>query len=257
MLKKSEKHALEWSIERGTSNQYYQRQVENGFLSMTISSKMIKRAMKILERFLLKSYDAGFSLTVEHNIFRAPASALVYDGEIVSFRLKEKQVSQPNRKDSYPSRILVPTGKLELELYAGYYEWKPSKLYADTDYTKLEDKIDDIVPYLKKAFEELKRIHEREEERRIEREEQARKKKEHEQALEERARQVKSIMRDIRLYDRARVIREYCDKVEPRVSSASYLKKIELARRFADWIDVTVDYTDELSERYSETDIWG
>ena len=75
------------------------------------------------------------------------------------FRIREIQVSQPNRRDSYPSRILVPTGKLGLELYAGYFELKPSKLFADTDYTKLEDKIDDIVPYLKEAIFELKQIH--------------------------------------------------------------------------------------------------
>ena len=256
LLKKSEKHAIEWSIERDDNRNFYERQTEVGYLSMSVSSKTVKRAIGILERLISQFYEAGFALTVDRNNYHSPASAILSEGEIVSFRIREKQVSQPNKKDSYPSRILVPTGKLELELYAGYFDWKPSKLYADTDYTKLEDKIDEVVPYLKKAIDELKEIHLREEIQRQEQEERARKQKEHEQALEERAKQVKSILRDIRLYDRARIIREYCDKVEP-FAAQGYLKKIELARRFADWIDVTVDYTDELSELYRKTDFWG
>ena len=255
LLKKSEKHALEWKIERGTSNQFYEYQIEEGYLSMSVSSKTIKRAMKILEQVILKFYEAGFSLTVERNRYHAPASAIVFDGEIVSFRLREKQVSQPNRKDSYPSRVLVPTGMLELELYAGYFEWKPSKLFADTEYTKLEEKIDDIVPYLKSAIEELKRIHQAEEERRIQQEEEKRLREEHEQMIKARAALVKSILQDIYLYEQSKIIRDYCDKVEPLTKSENYLKKIQIARSFADWINPTTDYEDELlSELYDAED---
>ena len=253
LLKKSEKHAIEWRIERDDNRNFYEQQTEVGYLSMSVSSKTVKRALRILERLITEFYKAGFALTVERNNYHSPASAILFDGEMVSFRIREKQVSQPNTKDSYPSRILVPTGKLELELYAGYFDWKPSKLYADTDYTKLENKIDEVVPYLKRAIDELKKIHQREEILRQEQEERVRKQKEHKKALEERATQVKSILMDIHLYDRARIIREYCDKVEP-YATPNYLKMIELARQFADWIDVTVDYTDELSEMYRKTD---
>ena len=256
LLKKSEKHAVEWCIERDDNRNFYEQQIKEGYLSMSVSSKTVKRALRILEQLISQFFQAGFALTVERNRYHAPASAILFEGEVVSFRIREKQVCQPNKKDSYPSRILVPTGKLELELYAGYFEWKPSKLFADTDYTKLEDKIDEVVPYLKGAIKELQEIHLREEIERKEQEEKARKQKEHEQALEARAKQVKSILRDIRLYDRARIIRDYCDKVAPLIESESYLKKIELARRFADWIDPTVAYTDELSELYYKTDFW-
>lgn len=255
LLKRSEKHALEWSIERGAGNQFYHRQIEDGFLSMSVSSKTVKRAMRILEQVISRFYEAGFALTVERNRYSTPASAVIIDGEVAPFRIREIQVSHPNRKDNYPSRILVPTGKLVLELYAGYFEWKPSKLYADTEYTRLEDKIDDIVPYLKGAIFEMKQIHAIEEERRKRQEEEKRLREEHEQRIHERAAQVKSIIRDIRLYDRARVIRDYCDMVEP-IATQDYLRMIEVARRYADWIDVTVDYTDELSELYDITDFW-
>ena len=255
LLKQSEKHALEWSIERGAGNQYYHFQIEQGFLSMSVSSKTIKRALRILERIITQFYEAGFALTVERNRGGTPASAILYEGEIVPFRIREIQVSQPNRRDSYPSRILVPTGKLELELYAGYFELKPSKLFADTDYTKLEDKIDDIVPYLKEAIFELKQIHLREEERRIQQEEERRLRKEHEQMIRARAAQVKSILQDIFLYEKAKVIQEYCDMVEPLTKSENYLKKIQIARSFADWINPTTTYVDEiLSEMFEVKD---
>ena len=255
LLKQSEKHALEWSIERGSGNQYYHRHIEQGFLSMSVSSKTIKRALKILEQVISKFYEAGFALTVERNRGGTPASAILYDGEVVPFRIREIQVSQPNRKDSYPSRILVPTGKLELELYAGYFELKPSKLFADTDYTKLEDKINDVVPYLKEAIFELKQIHLREEERRIRQEEEKRLRKEHEQMIRARAAQVKSILQDIYLYEQAKIIQDYCDMVEPLTKSENYLKKIQIARSFADWVNPTTDYEDELlSELYDAKD---
>lgn len=256
LLKRSEKHALEWGIERGAGNQYYHRQIEDGFLSMSVSSKTVKRAMRILEQVISRFYEAGFALTVERNRYSTPASAVIIDGEVAPFRIREIQVSHPNRKDNYPSRILVPTGKLVLELYAGYFELKPSKLFADTEYTKIEDKIDDIVPYLNTAIRELKQIHYREEEQRIQRAEEARKQKEYKQSLEARANQVMSILKDIRLYERARIIQDYCDKVEPHVKSETYLKKIELARLYADWINPTVDYVDELSQLYSKSELW-
>lgn len=256
LLKKSEKHALKWSIERDDNRSFFKWQVEEGYLSMSVSAKTVKRALMILERLIKQFYDAGFDLTVEQSRHDVPASAFLYDGERVSFRLKEKQVRETTMKYGYPYSVLVPTGKLELEVYAGYFEWKPSKLYADTEYTKLEDKLDDVVPYVKGAIEELKRIHEEEEIERKEEEERARIEQEHEEALEERAQQVMSILDDIRLYHRAQVIRNYCDKVEPLVSSKDYLKKIELARRFADWIDPTIEYDDELSEMYDEEAFW-
>ncbi len=222
---------------------------------MSVSSKTIKRAMSILECVILKFYDAGFELTVDRDRYRAPASAILYDNEIVSFRIREKQVSQMRTDNGYPTRILVPTGKLELELYAGYFEWKPSKLFADTDYTTLEDKIDDIVPYLKTAIEELKRIHQAEEERRIRQEEEKRLQKEHMQVIQARAALLKSILQDILLYEKAMVIRDYCDKIEPSVKSEDYLEKIKVARSFADWINPTTNYKDELlSEFYGVKD---
>ena len=124
LLKKSEKHAVEWCIERDNNRNFYEQQIEEGYLSMSVSSKTVKRALRILEQLISQFYQAGFALTVERNRYHAPASAILFEGEVVSFRIREKQVCQPNKKDNYPSRILVPTGKLELELYAGYFELK-------------------------------------------------------------------------------------------------------------------------------------
>ncbi len=222
---------------------------------MSVSTKTVKRAIGILDRVVRELFKAGFSLTVEDDRHLSPASAVLYDGEVIPFRMKEIQVSKLEKNDLYPSHILVPTGRLVLELYAGYSDTHPSKLFSDTEYTKLEDKVQEIVPYLKHAVQESKRKSEQAVILYRQQEEELRRKREHEQEIIQRAEQLKSILRDIRLYNRAQIIRNYCDQVEPSVSSTDYLKKIEIARRFADWIDVTVDYTDELTEKYCESDL--
>ena len=70
-----------------------------------------------------------------------------------------------------------------------------------------------------------------------------------------RAAQVKSILQDIYLYEQAKIIQDYCDMVEPLTKSENYLKKIQIARSFADWVNPTTDYEDELlSELYDAKD---
>lgn len=251
LLKKSEQHANEWCYERSKYSNSYQHQIEKGYLSMSVSSKSVKRAVKILEQVLLRCFDAGFALTVERDRYSMPASALLTDDEVVSFRIREKQTIRTDTKDGYRSRILVPSGRLELDLYAGDFYWKPSKYYEDTERTKLEDKIDGIVPYLKSAVQELKRIHLEEEKRQREKDEEIRKQREEQQKLNARANLLKSILKDITLYEKARVIKNYCDIVEPLVKSDTYRKKIELARKYADWINPLVDYSDDLEQVFS------
>lgn len=248
-------HANKWRIDSGVNRGYlFQRQIETGFLSMSVSAKTVKRAIGILEQVIRELFKAGFSLTVEGDGHRSPASAVLYEGEVFPFRIKEIQVSKLEKNDWHPSHVLVPTGRLVLELYTGFSNTHPSKLFSDTEYTKLEDKVQEIVPYLKRAVQESKRKSEQAVALYRQQEEELRRKREHEQAIKQRSERLRSILRDIRLYNRAQIIRNYCDKVEPLVSSSDYLEKIEIARRFADWIDVTVDYTDELSEKYHESD---
>ena len=85
-------------------------------------------------------------------------------------------------------------------------------------------------------------------------EEEARIRREHEEKIKERADEAKAIISDIRLYERAKMMREYCNIAE-QYCSEDYKKRIEIARSVSDWIDPTKDYVDEiLSEMYRRTD---
>jgi len=258
LLNKSEKHAIEYRSDNTRCLVFYERQIEKGYLSMTVSAKNVKRAIGLLKQLVNKVFEAGFSLTVDYSGHQLPASAVLIDGLAFPFRIKERMKIQYVQDKFYPEwrrRAYLPTNQITIEFYTDEWHWKPSKVFGDTKYTKLEDKIDDIIPYLIKAGEELKERIRREEIERKEKEERLRIQKEHEQRIEARAYIVKSVMKDIQLYEKAKIIREYCDVVEPKVKSTRYYGAILIARSFADWIDPTVDYVDEqLSELYEKSD---
>ena len=70
-----------------------------------------------------------------------------------------------------------------------------------------------------------------------------------------RAQRAKSILEDIRLFERAELMRKYCDIAEQRTNSEDYKQTLDIARSVADWIDPTKDYIDEtLASRYEVSD---
>ena len=65
----------------------------------------------------------------------------------------------------------------------------------------------------------------------------------------------KAVVEDIRLFERAEIMRKFCDNAERRSPSEEYKKVIAIARSVADWIDPTTDYKDTiLAEKYRATD---
>ena len=255
LLNKSEKHAIEYCAEsRRNQIALYEHQLEEGFLSMNVSIKNVKRAIKILEQLIITINKAGFSVTVEYDGYKLPASAILIDDIVVPFRIKEKMLSHEEQDGSITRRVYTPTNEMTLELYTRCWHWKPSKVFADTAYTKLEDKISDVVPYLKIAAEEIKETRKREEMERKAEEEKKRMGEERNKRIAAKAYIVKYILRDINLYEKAKVIRDYCDKVAPKIHFKDYDIMIEIARSFADWIDPTVDYVDkDLEEMYNKS----
>lgn len=257
ILKKSEAHTKTCTIDNGITSCNYRVQVEKGFLTISVSSKMVKTAIKVFERFLLRMFKEGFSLTLDCDThFHCPASAIIVDGEQVPVRLKEKRDLKRNY-NGWGYNQYVPNGILVFDIYGGT-SWNPTKVLMKAEGQEWEDAFDDIIPYLHIAAKRIKanRLEAEDWHRKMEEEERLR--QEHEQAIEDRASIVKSIVKDIWLFDRAETIRRYCDMAEQRNISDDYLKKIEVARQIADWLDPTVDYEDELlSERYKPTSFLG
>lgn len=254
LLKKSEAHASTCTMENYNTSSLVREQNQAGYLTIAVSPKMVKRAVKVFEMFLKRMFKEGFTLILDcERFYHCPASAIVVDGEAIPIRVKEK-LAYTTTVDSYGvNRHSHSSGELVVEIYTSGRH--PSKVLTETAESKWDELFDSVVPYLKKASIRLKaaRLEYEEWRRRIDGQERLR--KEHEQKIKDRASLAKSILEDIWLYNRAEVIRRYCNMVEKKTLTEEYLKKVEVARAFADWLDPTVDYEDELlSERYNASD---
>lgn len=255
VLRKSEMHAMTCTIDYGTSTSLYRHQIQRGFLTIAVSSKMIMKAMKVFELFLRRIYKEGFSLILDCNSYiDCPASAIVVDGEMVPVRLKEKQALIRNYEGHKGFNKYVPTGALAMELYGGT-TCKATKVLMEKDGQKWKDIFDGIIPYLHSAARRIKADRLEWEEWRRNMQEKERKRKEHEQMIKDRASIVESVMHDVMLYEKAETIRRYCDLFERHVRSDEHKDRLATARQIADWLDPMNDYVDDLlAEKYKVED---
>ena len=255
ILRKSEQHAMTCTIDGGITDTLYRHQIERGYLTMSVSSKMVKKAVKLFERFLRRMFKEGFSLMLEcRSYYHCPASAIVVDGELIPVRLKEKRELKSELHGTWRYNQYIPSGVLVFEIYGGTSR-VATRVLMETQSQKWSDVFDNIIPYLHGAAKRIKEDRLKAEEWSRKWEEQERKRKEHEQMIKDRASVVESIMHDVELYEKAETIRRYCDTAEQLASSEEDKKRMATARLIADWIDPTTDYVDEiLSERYSVED---
>ena len=255
ILKKSEAHALTCTIDRGITNAIYRYQIEKGFLTLSVSSKMVSKAIRVLELFLRRMYKEGFTLILDcRSRYHCPASAIVVDGEIIPVRLKEKRELQFKYYGTSRYGEHVPTGILALEIYGGT-SWDATKVLVESEGKKWPQVFEEVIPYLHRAASRLKSNRLASEEWHRKMEEEERKRKEHEKMIKDRASVVESIMHDVKLYEKAETIRNYCNIAETHGSSDEDKARIATARQIADWIDPTTDYVDEiLSEKYTAED---
>lgn len=255
VLQRSEAHALKCTIDNGMTSCIFRVQIEKGYITMAVSSKMVKKAIRALDIFLRRMYREGFSLIVDCNShYHSPASAIIVDREVIPIRMKEKQRLEDASHGTWHYKRYVPTGVLALEIYGGTKD-EPTKVLMETNDSSWDVVSEDIIPYLRKAAKQIRENRLEVEEQQRKWQEEERKRKEHLQMIMDRASAVKSIMHDVFLYEKAEVIRRYCNLAETLITSDEYKDKVAAARRIADWLDPTNSYVDEiLSEKYRAED---
>ena len=255
ILKKSEIHAMTCTIDRGITNNIFRSQIEKGYLTVSVSSKMVGKAIRVFELFLRRMLKEGFSLTLDcRTHYHCPASAIVVDGEIIPVRLKEKRELRFKYYGTSKRGEYIPTGVLAFEIYGGT-SWEATKVLVASESQKWPQVFEGVIPYLHRAASRLKANRLASEEWHRKMQEEERKRKEHEQMIEKRASVVESIMHDVGLYEKAETIRRYCNIAEQLTSSEKDRERMATARQIADWIDPTTDYIDEiLSVRYCVED---
>ena len=171
ILKVSEAHALTCTLERGLSTHLFNRRIAKGYLSISVSEKKVKEAIRVFNIFLRRMFKEGFFLTLECDKYHRPASALIVNGETIPIRVKEKYTFSEYR-DRFGDRRREATlsGVLMLEIYGGEW-WHSTKSLCATNNSSWEDLFNGIIPYLLKASNSIKEL-------RLRYEEQARKRKE-------------------------------------------------------------------------------
>jgi len=254
-LSSSEKHARSCAIRDYNFGSLLAEQVMPGFFAISVSEKMVKKAVQVLSVFLERMLQAGLSLTLNgSHSYHGPSSAIIMDEDEFPFRIREKLEFTTTRDSFGISRTSKTSGVLVLELHRGSQN-KPSRTITITDDKALLAWADDMVSYMKKIVEEDKAWRIAYEPIRKQKEEEERLRQEKIRLLQERAQRAKSILEDIRLFERAELMRKYCDIAEQRTNSEDYKQTLDIARSVADWIDPTKDYIDEtLASRYEVSD---
>lgn len=209
----------------------------------------------MLEIFLARLIQQGVSIDLDSpGSHDRPSSALVLEGKYFPLRIKEIFAYQEVKYGHGTSTVSKPTGKFVIELYrCGAF--RPAKTITANDEEELPNKADSFLLYMKAEVEDSKAHAAENELWQKQREEEKRLRIEKESILRERVEVAKAVVEDIRLFERAEIMRKFCDNAEQRSPSEEYKKVIAIARSVADWIDPTTDYTDTiLAEKYRATD---
>jgi len=254
-LKSSETHARTCTVHHYNTPSNYRKQIEPGFFAISVSQKMVKMAVKVLEIFLTRLIHQGVSIDLASpGSYGCPASALVLERDHYPMRIKELYAYQEVKDKYRTSPEKRPTGRLVIEIYRSS-RYRPAKTITANNEEEWSEKADRVILYMKAKIEEYNAHKAEYELWQRQREEEERIRQEKERILRERANIAKGVLEDIRLFERAETLRKYCDIADQRSTSEEYKKAIAIARSVADWIDPTTDYTDPiLSQRYSASD---
>ena len=157
ILIKSEAHAMRCTIDRGITYRVFEEQIQKGYLTVSATTKMVKKAISLFGLFLRRMYKEGFTLFLEcREFYHCPASAIIVDGEIIPIRVKEKHAFVMINSGSRKHKTLVPSGKLAIEIYGGT-RLNATRTLVKPEGGKWEVIIDDVIPYLHEAASRIRK----------------------------------------------------------------------------------------------------
>lgn len=211
-----------------------------GILNITVSPENVNRALLFMDVFIKAIEKRG------HKIAGKNGASIVIEGTELSIGIRERLKRRIVKGTYYDSTELYPSNILVFCLYA-----YPTKEWADTKNSLLEDKISNIIAKLElQAVKEKqdaidREIWHREYERKqkIEQEFKARKEKE--------IIKTKKLFSDAEKFDKATIYRNYIEATEQKAIKENNLTEevkewIKWAKEKADWFDPLTGRHDEL-----------
>lgn len=212
----------------------------SGILNITVAPQSVKRALLFMDVFIKALQKRGHKITVKEG------TKIVIDNIEMGIGLRERLKRKIVKGTYYDSTELYPSNVLSLSLYV-----YPAKDWTDTNTSKLEDKIPNIIAKLElQAIEEKRKAIERElwhieyeRQRKIEEDFKARK--------EQEKIKTKKLFSDAEKFDKATIYRNYIAATEQKAIRENNLTEelkdwIKWANEKADWFDPFTNKEDDL-----------
>lgn len=212
----------------------------SGILNITVAPQSVKRALLFMDVFIKALQKRGHKITVKEG------TKIVIDNIEMGLGLRERLKRKIVKGTYYDSTELYPSNILSLSLYV-----YPAKDWTDTNTSKLEDKIPNIIAKLElQAIEEKRKAIERElwhieyeRKQKIEEDFKARRNIELSKTTK--------LFSDAEKFDKATIYRNFIEATEQKAIKENNLTDelkdwIKWANEKADWFDPFTNRQDEL-----------
>jgi hypothetical protein len=212
----------------------------SGILNITVAPQTVKRALLFMDVFIKALQKRGHKITVKEG------TKIVIDNMEMGIGLRERLKRKIVKGTYYDSTELYPSNILSLSLYV-----YPAKDWTDTNTSKLEDKIPNIIAKLElQAIEEKRKAIERElwhieyeRKQKIEEDFKARRNIELSKTTK--------LFSDAEKFDKATIYRNFIEATEQKAIKENKLTDelkewIKWAKEKADWFDPFTNRQDEL-----------
>ncbi len=211
-----------------------------GILNITVAPQNVKRALLFMDVFIKAIQKRG------HNINIKEGTKVVIDDVQLNIGLRERLKRTIVKGTYWDSTELNPSNILSLRL-----DTYPSVEWADTNTTKLEDKIPNIIAKLElQAVKEKKEAIEREV-RHLEYERRRKIEEDFKLRKEQEIMKTKKLFSDAEKFDKATIYRNFIAATEQKAIQENNLNEelkewIKWANEKADWFDPFTNKEDEL-----------
>lgn len=245
-LSSSETHAKSCAFRDYNTKSLLYEQTKPGYLCISTSKPMVKPAIHVLSVFLGRMLQSGLTITLHASSgYHCPSSAIVVAEDLFPFRVREKLAFTYTHDHWGTSRSSHPSGTLVLDLHTGS-SYRPARTLTITDNPTLLTWADSLIPFMRHLASANAAARLAYEPIRLQLEEEERRRQAAHHLRRTRATRALSILPNLRLFERAELMRKYCNIALERTTSEEYKETLQIALSVANWIDPTTDYEDPI-----------
>jgi hypothetical protein len=217
-------------------------------LAIHVTFEHRDRALSIFDTVIKQLFQRGYSVEVTQN-----ETIAIVQGIHIPIRLREKdkRVLKPVIKYTWNQYDYIRSGNLVFVIERRAWDRKE---YYDTEYVKLEEKIDKIVEnIIKQGVEERERQIRSEIEEKLE-EERKQSELERKKRTNAELEKFNAILIQQNRWHQAQIMRDYLNQYENHFQNLNQLDEqkkewLDWARRKADWYDPFIELDDKVMER--------